>query len=83
MAFMCVNSGRQDRLSFYTSLLLHWHPHMKLHQPIIAIHLDVAVMGIHDCFSNGKAQAIMLILAIPGGIHAVESLKDPLPEWRG
>ena len=56
---------------------------MKLHQPIIAIHLDVAVIGIHDCLGNGKAKSIVLILAIPGGIHAVESLKDPLPVFCG
>ena len=55
----------------------------EFHQPIIAIHLDVAVMGINDCLGNGKAKSIVLILAIPGGIHAVESLKDPLPVFCG
>ena len=34
MAFMCVNSDRQNRLSLYTSLLLHWHAgleHIRFH----------------------------------------------------
>ena len=55
----------------------------EFHKAVIAMHLDVAVMGIHDCLGNGKAKSIVLILAIPGGIHAVESLKDPLPVFCG
>ena len=47
------------------------------------MHLDVAVMGVHDCLGNGKTKAIMLIIAVPGGIHAVESFKDLLPVFYG
>ena len=55
----------------------------EFHKAVIATYLDVAMMGIYDCPRNGKTQAIMLILAVPGGIHAVEAFKDPLPVFWG
>ena len=55
----------------------------ELYKAVIAMHLDVAVMGVHDCLGNGKTKTVMLVLAVPGRIHAVEPFKDPLPVFYG
>ena len=55
----------------------------EFHQTVIAKHLNMTVMGIHDRLGDGKTQTVMLILAVPGGIHAVEAFKDPLSVFWG
>ena len=37
------------------------------------------MVGIHNCLGDGKAQAVVLIVSVPGGIHTVEPFKYPLP----
>ena len=55
----------------------------KFYQSVIAKHFDMTVVGIYDGLCNGKAQAVMLVRTVPGGIHTVEALKYLFPMFRG
>ena len=55
----------------------------KFYQSVIAKHLDATVVASDNGLCNGKAQAVMFVRTVPGGIHTVEALKYLFPMFRG
>ena len=43
----------------------------------------MSTVGVYDRLGDGKAKTVMLVLAVPGRIHAVEPFKNPLPVFYG